>query len=324
MKAIIWTKYGQPNVLQLREVEKPVPGVKEILIKIHSATVTAGDCEMRNLKFSPLLRLMLLLYNGFLRPKRIKILGQELAGEVESVGKDVETFKIGDQVFAATEFSMGAYAEYICLPGNFAIALKPSKMTYEEAAAIPVGGFNALHFLRDGIVKHGQKVLIIGAGGSIGTIAIQLAKLDGAEITGVDSPEKLEMLLRLGADHVIDFTKEDFSKNENTYDIILDVAGKSSFYSCIKALKKDGLYLITNPRLSSTIQGKWTSITSSKKVISGTASYTGKDLNILKELIESGKLKSEIDKIYPLDQVVEAHRYVEAGHKKGNVVIKII
>jgi NADPH:quinone reductase-like Zn-dependent oxidoreductase len=324
MKAIIWTKYGQPDVLQLREVEKPVPGEKEILIKIHSATVTAGDCEMRNLKFSPLLRFMLRLYNGFLSPKRIKILGQELSGEVESVGLEVETFKTGDQIFTATEIHMGAYAEYICLPENHAIALKPSKITYEEAAAIPVGGFNALHFLRNGIVKPEQKVLIIGAGGSIGTIAIQLAKSDGAEVTGVDSSGKLEMLRKLGADHVIDFTKEDFSINEKTYDIILDVAGKSPFNSCIKALKRDGLYLITNPRLSSTIKGKWTSITSSKKVISGTASYTSKDLNILKEMIESGKLKSEIDKIFPLNQVAEAHRYVEAGHKKGNVVIKII
>lgn len=324
MKAIIWTKYGQPDVLQLREVPKPVPEKNEILIKIHSATVTAGDCEMRNLKFPPILRFMLRLYNGFLQPERIKILGQELSGEIESVGMEVEAFKIGDQIFAATEFSMGAYAEYICLPESHAIALKPSKITYEEAAAVPVGGFNALHFLRDGIVKHGHKVLILGAGGSIGTAAIQLAKLDGAEVTAVDSSAKLTMLSRLGADYAIDFTKEDFSKNKKTYDIILDVAGKSSFNSCIKALKKDGLYLITNPRLSSSIKGKWTSLTSSKKVISGIASYTTKDLTILKEMIESGKLKLEIDKVYPLDQVVEAHRYVEAGHKKGNVVIKII
>jgi NADPH:quinone reductase-like Zn-dependent oxidoreductase len=324
MKAVIWTKYGQPDVLQLSEVVKPVPGQKEILIKIHAATVTAGDCEMRNLKFSPLLRFMLRVYNGFLRPKRIKILGQEFSGEIESVGRDVEAYKKGDQIFAATEFTMGAYAEYICLPGTHVFALKPANMTFEEAAAVPVGGFNALHFLRDGIVKQGQKVLIIGAGGSIGTIAIQLAKLDGAEVTGVDSPGKLEMLRRIGADHVIDFTKEDFSKNGERYDIILDVAGKSAFYSCIKALQNDGIYFVTNSKMSRSIRGKWTSMTSRKKVISGTASYTTRDLNILKDMIESGKLIVEIDRIYPLEQVSEAHRYVEAGHKKGNVVIKII
>ncbi|KYK35770.1 MAG: NAD(P)-dependent alcohol dehydrogenase [Theionarchaea archaeon] len=323
MKAIVWTKYGPPDVLQLREVEKPTPKDNEVLIRIHATTVTAGDCEMRSLKFPILLRLPLRIYNGLRKPKKITILGQELAGEIKSVGKDVKLFKKGDQVFAATDFGFGAYAEYKCLPEDGVLAIKPANMTCEEAAAVPVGGLNALHFLRKGNIQSGQKVLINGAGGSIGTIAVQLAKLFEAEVTGVDSTRKLDMLRSIGADQVIDYTQEDFTKSDETYDAIFDVVGKGSFSGCIRSLKKKGIYLLGNPALSRSVRGRWTSMTSSKKVIGGTASYKTEDLIFLKELIEAGKIKSVIDRRYPLEQIPDAHRYVETGHKKGNVVITL-
>ena len=325
MKAIVWTKYGPPDGLQLREVEKPTPKDNEVLVKVHAATVTAGDCEMRSLKFPILLRLPLRIYNGLREPKRITILGQELAGEIESVGVDVTRFKKGDQVFAATDFGMGSYAQYNCLPeeGEGVLAIKPANMTYEEAAAVPVGGLNALHFLRKGNIQSGQKVLINGAGGSIGTIAVQLAKSFEAQVTAVDNTRKLDMLRSIGADHVIDYTREDFTKSGQTYDVIFDVVGKNSFSGCIRSLKKNGIYLLANPTLSRIVRGRWISMTSSKKVISGTAAYKTQDLILLKELIEAGKIKSVIDKHYPLGQIAEAHRYVDKGHKKGNVTITV-
>jgi NADPH:quinone reductase-like Zn-dependent oxidoreductase len=328
MKAIVWTKYGPPDVLQLKEVEKPTPKDNEVLIRIYATTVTAGDCEMRSLKFPIWLSLPMRIYVGLRKPKRITILGQELAGEIEAVGKDVKLFKEGDQVFAATGFSMGAYAEYICLPEEpkemeGLLAIKPANMTYEEAAAVPTGGLNALHFLRKGNIQSGQKVLINGAGGSIGTIAVQLAKYFRTEVTGVDSTGKLDMLRSIGADQVIDYTQEDFTKNGETYDVIFDVVGKSSFSGCIRSLKKEGIYLSANPGLSQMVRGLWTSMTSSKKVISGTASYKTEDLIFLKELIEAGKIKSVIDRRYSLEQTAEAHRYIDKGHKKGNVVMTL-
>jgi 2-desacetyl-2-hydroxyethyl bacteriochlorophyllide A dehydrogenase len=258
-----------------------------------------------------------------LRKPRKKILGQELAGEIESVGKDVKLFRKGDQVFAATEMRFGAYAEYICLPSTYAMAIKPANMTYEEAAAVPTGGLNALHFLRKGNIQSGQKVLINGAGGSIGTFAVQLAKSFGAEVTGVDSTRKLDMLRSIGADQVIDYTEEDFTKSGETYDVIFDIVGKSSFSRSIRSLKKKGFYLLANLRLSQIVRGLWTSMTSSKKVITELASYRTEDLIFLKELIEAGKIKAVIDRRYPLEQMAEAHRYVDKGHKKGNVVITV-
>ena len=326
MKAIVWTKYGPPDGLLLKEVEKPVPKDNGILVKVYATTVTAGDCEMRSLKLPLLLQLPLRIYNGFRKPKRITILGQELAGEIEAVGKDVKLFKKGDQVFAATGFGFGAYAEYVCLPEKpeeGVVAIKPANMTYEEAAAVPVGGLNALHFLRKGNIQSGQKILINGAGGSIGTIAVQLAKYFGAEVTGVDSTGKLDMLHSIGADQVIDYTREDFTKSGETYDAIFDVVGKGSYSGCIRSLKKKGIYLLGNPALSRSVRGRWTSMTSSKKVIGGTASYKTEDLIFLRELIEAGKIKSVIDRRYPLEQTAEAHRYVETGRKKGNVVINV-
>jgi len=251
----------------------------------------------------------------------------DVAGEIEAVGKDVKLFQAGDQVFAATGFvGMGANAEYICLPEEpekGALALKPANMTYEEAAAVPVGGLEALHFLRQGHIQIGQKVLINGAGGTIGTFAVQLAKYFGAEVTGVDSTSKLDMLRSIGADQVIDYTQEDFTKSGKIYDVILDVVGKSSYSGSIRSLKQNGCYLIANPGPSQMVRGRWTSMTNSKKVLFGAASPKTEDLMFLKELIEAGKMRSVIDRRYPLEHIAEAHRYVETGYKKGNVVITV-
>lgn len=328
MKAIVWTKYGPPDVLLLKEVEKPAPKDNEVRIRIYATTVTAGDCEMRSLKLPLYLSLPMRLYVGLRKPRRITILGQELAGEVDSVGKDVTRFRQGDQVFAAPGFGMGAYAEYICLPEEptameGALAIKPTNMNYEQAAAVPVGGLEALHFIRKGNIQGGQKVLINGAGGSIGTFAVQLAKYFGADVTGVDSPGKLDMLRSIGANKVIDFTQEDFTKSGDTYDVILDVVGKSPFSGSIRSLKQNGRYLLANPGLAQMVRGRWTSMTIGKKVIFGSASQKTEDLIFLKELIEAGKLKTVIDRRFPLERTAEAHQYVETGQKKGNVVINV-
>src|SRR3990170_676373 len=322
MKAIVWTRYGPPDVLQLRDVEQPTPKANEVLIRVLATTVTAGDCEMRSLRIPVSLRLLLRMYNGLRKPKRVTILGQEVAGEIESVGRDVRHRKNGDHVFAATGIHFGAYAEYICLPED-GMETKPANITYEEAAAIPVGGLNALHFLRKASIRSGHKVLINGAGGSIGTMAVQLAKSFGAEVTAVDSTRKLDMLRSIGADHVIDYTQEDFTKSGETYDVIFDVVGKGPFSGCLRSLKERGIYLVGNPTLSRRVRGRWASMTSSKKVIAGTASYKPENLMFLRELIEAGKIRTVIDRRYPLEQIVEAHRYVETGHKKGNVVITV-
>jgi len=327
MKAIVWTKYGPPDVLQLKEVEKPTPKDNEVLVKIYATTVTAGDCEMRRMGNPILYRLLMKIYIGFRKPKRKRVLGMELAGEIESVGKDVKLFKEGDQVFAATGIAgMGTWAEYICLPeepDGGVLALKPANMSYDEAAAVPIGGLEALTILRQGNVQSGQKVLINGAGGTIGTFAVQLAKSFGAEVTGVDSKSKLDVLRSIGTDHVIDYTQEDFTKSGETYNIIFDVVRKSSYSGCIRSLKKKGIYIQTNHGLSRRVRGLWTSMTSSKKVISGTIPEKTEDLIYLKELIEAGNLKSVIDRRYPLEQAAEAHRYVESGQKKGQVVLTL-
>jgi NADPH:quinone reductase-like Zn-dependent oxidoreductase len=324
MKAVITTKYGPPEVLEVREVEKPAPKDDEILIKIHATTVTAGDCELRSLKLPFLYQLMLRMGFGFTKPRN-KISGTELAGEIEAVGKDVKRFKEGDQVFGSAGLGFGANAEYICLPEEpeemeGGVTTKPANMTYEEAATVPFGGRDSLHFLRLGDLQSGQKILINGAGGSIGTFAIQLAKLSGAEVTAVDSTPKLDMLRSLGADHVIDYTREDFTESGQVYDVIFDVIGKASFSRSEKSIVQNGTYLLANP-VSQMIPALWARITSSNEIIMQTASGTIEDLIYLRELIEDGKLKTIIDRTYPLEQIVEAHRYVEKGGKLGNVVI---
>ncbi len=322
MKAIVCTKWGSPDVLQFKEVAKPIPKDNEVLIKTYAATVTAGDCELRSLKFPLGLKILARLGFGFRGPRK-KILGQELAGEIVSVGKDVRLFKKGDQVFAHAGFRMGGYAEYACLPEKGLIATKPTNMTYEEAATVPLGGLESLHHLRRGNIQKGQKVLINGAGGSIGTYGVQLAKYFGAEVTAVDSAKKLDMLRSISADHVIDYTKEDFTKNGQTYNVIFDVVGKGPFTGHISSLKDQGILLTANSMKSRIVREPGKSKTNSKKIIGGNVEYKPEDLVYLKGLIEAGKIRSVIDKRYPLEQIAEAHRYVEKGHKKGNVVITV-
>ncbi|MDX1418130.1 MAG: NAD(P)-dependent alcohol dehydrogenase [Candidatus Promineifilaceae bacterium] len=328
MKAIVWTKYGPPDGLQLQEIEKPVPKDNELLIKVHATTVTAGDCEMRRLELPLMLSFPMRLYAGFSRPKRLTILGQELSGEVEEVGKDVHAFIKGDQVFGTTGLGFGAYAEYICLPGEpndtqGVLAAKPENLTYEEAAAVPTAGFEALHFLRQAQIRQGKRVLIVGAGGSIGTFSVQLARHFGAEVTGVDSGEKLDMLHSLGANHLIDFTKEDYTNNGETYDLIIDVVGRHSVTRRLKLLKPDGYYFLAYAGLSQILVGTWISLTSGKKVKIEASSQKQEDLVFLKELIEEGKLKPIIDRTYTLEQTAEAHRFAESGQKKGNIAIRV-
>ena len=330
MKAIVYEKYGPPDVIQLKEVEKPVPKDNEVLIKIYAVTVNTGDCEMRRSEIPNLIWLLVRIFFGLIKPRK-KILGAYLAGKIEATGKEVKQFRKGDPVIAGSGARFGAYAEYICLPEEGSLAIKPVNMTYEEAAGVPLGGLNALHYLRKAKIQSGEKVLINGAGGSFGTFAVQLAKYYGAEVTAVDSTDKLEMLRSLGADHVIDYTQEDFTKSGQTYDVIFNVVIKSSFSDNLRSLKQKGRYLLTNPAgLSQMVRGLLTSMISNpafggtgKKVILEFASEKSEDLIFLKEHIEAWNLKSVIDRTYPLEQAVEAHRYVETGQKKGNVVLTL-
>jgi len=319
MKTIVYTKYGSPDVLQLKEVVKPTPKDNEVLIKIYATTVTSGDSRMRRADPFPIR-----LFNGLIKPRKVIILGNELAGEIEAVGIDVKLFRKGDPVFGQAGLNLGTNAEFICLPEDGALAIKPANLTYEEAAVIPFGGNTALHFLKKGNIRSGQKVLIYGAAGSLGTAAIQIAKHFGAEVTGVCSTTNIELVKSLGADKVIDYTNEDFTQSGQTYDIIFDTTGKSPFSGCLKSLKQNGIYLrAVHMALSSIVRGLWTSMTSSRKVIGGVATELKENLVFLKELVEAGKLKPVIDRRYPFEQIAEAHKYVDKGHKKGNVAITV-
>ncbi len=322
LKAIICTKYGPPEVLQLKEVEKPAPRDNEVLIRIYATTVTAGDFRVRSFTVPFSFWIPAIIALGIIKPKK-PILGMELSWEIESVGKNVKLFRKGEQVYASVGHSFGAYAEYKCLPEDGIIAVKPSNMTYEEAAAVPVGGRTALHYLRKANIQSGQKVLIYGASGSVGTFAVQLAKHFGAEVTGVCSTSNLELVRSLGADKVIDYTKEDFAKNGGIYDVIFVAVDKCSFSDCMRSLKKEGTYLNVTVPLPN-VRMLWTSMTSGKKMILGElAPENAEGLIFLKELVEAGKIRSVIDRKYPLEQIVEAHRYVDKGHKKGNVIITV-
>lgn len=324
MQAVIWTGYGTPEVLKLAEVDKPVPKDHEILVRIHATTVFAGDCEVRNLKIPLLYRLPLRLYAGVRQPKRITILGQELAGVVESAGRNVRRYRAGDHIFASAGFKMGAYAEFICLAEDGVLSTKPAGMTFAEAATVPTGGLEALHFIRRARIQKRESVLINGAGGSIGTFAVQLAREAGAGVTGVDSADKLDMLRSIGADHVVDFAQEDFAKNGATYDVILDVPGKRSFSGVARSLKPNGRYLSANAGLMQLLDGQWATKKDGRQALFGSANQTAADLDFLKGLIEAGKLRSVIDKTFPLEQIVQAHRYVESGKKRGNVVVSVL
>jgi len=318
MKAAVYEKYGPPEVLQIKEVDKPTPKGSEVLIRNHATTVCAADWRFR--KPDPYL---IKLENGFRAPKN-QILGIEFAGEVETVGNEVTQFKPGDQVFGGTGFTFGAYAEYICLPEDGSFTEKPTNLTLEEAAAVPVGADTALFFLRDqGNVQSGQKVLIYGASSSVGSYAVQLAKYFGAQVTAVCSSRNLEWVKDLGADKTVDYTLEDFTQSGERYDAIFDVVGKLSISRSMKALVEDGVFLDSFGLLRRSIQAKLATIGSSKRVLGGTGTGKVEDLIFIKELIEAGKLKPIIDRRYPLEEIAEAHRYVETGRKKGNVVITL-
>ena len=331
MKAIVFTEYGSPDVLKLEEVEKPTPKDNEILIRVYATPVNFGDLMARNFKAvssskfnMPFLFWLPAKVSFGLNKPHITILGSELAGEIEAVGKDVKKFEKGDQVFGYSGLNLGAYAEYICLPEAGAVALKPSNLTYEEASTLPYGAIMATSLLGKANIQRGQKVLINGASGGIGSMAVQLAKHFGAEVTGVCGTPRLEFVKSLGADKVIDYTKEDFTRNGETYDLIFDILGRSSFSRLKRSLKPNGIYLLASYKMKALLQMLWTSITGGKqKVICAFANETSESLDFVKKLVEEGKIKAIVDRSFPMEQAAEAHRYVEEGHKQGPVVIAI-
>jgi 2-desacetyl-2-hydroxyethyl bacteriochlorophyllide A dehydrogenase len=317
MKAIVYNKYGPPEVLQLKEVAKPEPKGNEILIKVKATAVNSGDVRLR--KADPF---AVRFFLGLIKPT-INILGSVFSGEIESVGKDVTLFKNGDQVFGHTNMRFGAYAEYICVSENGSLAIKPNNITHTEAAVIPFGGVTALYFIKKANIKQGQKVLIVGASGAVGSAAVQLAKSFGASVTAVCSTTNIDLVKSLGADKVIDYKKEDFTKNGETYDVIFDAVKTISISRTLKSLNKKGVLILSAAMAKEMLQGIWVSITNSIKVVTGVISHKAEDIIFLKEFMEAGKLKPVIDRTYSLEQMAEAHAYVESGHKKGNVAIKL-
>jgi NADPH:quinone reductase-like Zn-dependent oxidoreductase len=319
MKAIVFKEYGSPEVLQLRDIEKPIPKHNEILIKINATAVNSGEVRLR--KADPF---AVRLFFGLFKPKK-KILGSVFSGEIERIGSAVQRFKIGDEVFGHTDMSFGTYAGYKCLPENGSIAIKPASISHNEAAVIPFGGVTALHFLKKVAIQQGQKVLIVGASGAVGAAAVQLAKHYGAIVTGVCSTANVDLVKSLGADKVIDYNKKDFTKSGETYDVIFDTVNKISVSDGLQSVKMCGTLILSAAGLSETFKGAWIAMTSNKKikVLTGMISHNAEDINFLKTLIELGELKPVIDKTYSLEEMVEAHNYVEKGHKKGNVAIVV-
>jgi NADPH:quinone reductase-like Zn-dependent oxidoreductase len=323
MKAVVCTKYGAPEVLKMKEVEKPVPKKDEVLVKIHATTVNGADARIRGAVFPSVFNIPVKLAMGFKGPRK-KILGVEIAGIVEAVGRDVTKYKVGDEVFASTGAGFGGYAEYVCLAEKSVMAIKPSNMTFGEAAAVPHCALAAIYYLKKGNVAPGQKVLIYGAAGGIGTFAVQLAKVMGAEVTGVCSASGVNLVKSIGADKVIDYTSENFETQFDKYDVIFDTVGKAPIKTCVDALKEKGVYYsAVHLELSRIWEGMKVTLTGTKKVVGGVATYTTENLEILKDLIEDGKLKTVVDKQYSLGQIVEAHAYVDKGHKKGHVVVSV-
>ncbi|HCA80523.1 MAG TPA: NAD(P)-dependent alcohol dehydrogenase [Bacteroidetes bacterium] len=322
MRASIYERYGAPDVLQLKDVAKPAPKDNEVLIKICATTVTSGDWRARSLNVPAGFGLMSRLFFGVSRPRQ-PILGTELSGVVESVGKSASKFKVGDKVFAFSGAGMGCYAEYKCMPEDGAVALKPANLTFDEAAAMSFGGTTALNFFKRGKLQSGEKVLVNGASGGVGTAAVQLARHFGADVTGVCSAANVELVKSLGAAHVIDYTKEDFTQNGETYDVIIDTVGTAPFSRIKSSLKERGRLLLVLGTLPDLLQIPWVSMTSSKRVIGGPATERAEDLRFLAKLAEAGEFRPVIDRRYPLEQIAEAHRYVDTGRKKGNVVITV-
>lgn len=323
MRAITYSTYGPPDVLQLEDVEKPVPEDDEVLIKVRAAEATRSDCEMRSFEYSvKWFWLPLRIALGVRKPRR-KILGGYFSGEIESVGKDVTRFSAGDQVFGAAQLRLGAYGEYVALPENYTIFGKPRNMSFAEAAAVPLGGLNALHFMRRARIQIGEKVLINGAGGSIGAHAVQIAKSMGAEVTAVDDTIKEEMLRRIGADHFIDYTREDFTSRGPKYDVIFDMVPGSHYAACIEALVPHGRYLSGNPRFSVMLRSLFTTRFTDKTATFAFARETKKELAVLKEMIEDGTIGPIVDRVYPMEQAADAHRLVETEQRLGAVVIAI-
>ena len=320
MKAAVYHEYGSPEVIRIEDIEKPTPKDHQVLVRVRASTVGTWDCEARSFSFPLWFWLPLRMAMGIRKP-RWRVLGQELAGKVEAVGKDVTRFKPGDRVFASVGLGFGAHAEYVCLSSRRTVTHKPQNMSYAEAASIPTGGDNALHFLRLAEVQPGERVLVNGAGGNIGVMAVQIAKHYGAEVTAVDSAEKLDVLRDIGADHVIDYAVEDFTRAGKTWDVIFDLVQKSSYSGAIAALNPKGRYIVANPLFASLLRARWTNRTSDKKVLTQFAGSKPEDLVILKELAEAGEIRAAIDRQYPLEKAAEAHAYVDSGRRKGTVVL---
>jgi NADPH:quinone reductase-like Zn-dependent oxidoreductase len=325
MRVVVCTAYGTPDVLELRDMPKPAPRDDEVLVRIRATTVSAADCELRRFDLPPWVWVPMRLWSGILRPRQ-PVLGQDLAGTIEIVGQDVASLRAGDQVFATTGIGLGAYAEYICLrehSDSGAIATMPANLTYTEAAAVPYGGGEALQFLRKADVRSGKRILVNGAGGSFGTFAVQLAKVLGAHVTAVDSAPKLEMLRDIGADRVVDCFAKDFNSGPETYDVIFDVVRDAQSGRMVRMLNENGCLIMANPGFRQLARAKWAARGSDKRVVLGASSGTNEDLAYLRDLVETGKLRPVVDRTFPLERMVEAHRYAESGQKLGNVVVTV-